>query len=56
VTTAESQVSADDASLGDTEAMGFNPHRRRVARKSDYLFVGAAAAACIVLVLWTLLG
>jgi hypothetical protein len=40
----------------DTEHMGFNPHRKRVARRSDYLFVGAAVVACIVLVLWTLLG
>jgi len=36
--------------------MGFNPHRKRVARRSDYVFVGAAAALCIALVLWTLLG
>jgi len=36
--------------------MGFNPQRKRVARTSDYLFVGAAALACIGLVLWTLLG
>jgi hypothetical protein len=36
--------------------MGFNPQRKRVARTTDYLFVGAAAVACIVLVLWTLLG
>jgi hypothetical protein len=36
--------------------MGFNPQRTRVARTSDYLFVGAAVIACIVLVLWTLLG
>ncbi len=40
----------------DTEAMGFNPQRKRVARRSDYLFVAAAAALCMVLVLWTLLG
>ncbi len=36
--------------------MGFNPQRKHVARKSDYLFVGAAALLCIGLVLWTLLG
>lgn len=36
--------------------MGFNPQRKRVARKSDYLFVGAAAVISIGLVLWTLLG
>lgn len=36
--------------------MGFNPQRKHVARKSDYLFVGAAALLCVGLVLWTLLG
>ena len=36
--------------------MGFNPQRKRVSRRSDYLFVGAAAVLCIALVLWTLLG
>ena len=37
--------------------MGFNPQRKHVAsRQSDYLFVGAAAVLCLVLVLWTLLG
>jgi hypothetical protein len=40
----------------DTERMGFNPHRKRVARRSDIVFVGAAAVLCIALVLWTLLG
>jgi hypothetical protein len=43
-------------SADDTDAMGFNPQRKRVARKSDYVFVGAAAVACIALLLWTLLG
>ena len=33
-----------------------NPQRKRIPRKSDYLFVGAAAALCLALVLWTLLG
>jgi hypothetical protein len=36
--------------------MGFNPHRKRVARTSDYVFVGAAVALSLALVLWTLLG
>ena len=43
-------------SADDTDAMGFNPQRKRVARKSDYLFVGATVVACIGLLLWTLLG
>jgi hypothetical protein len=36
--------------------MGFNPHRRRVARTTDYLFVGAAVLAVIGLLAWALLG
>jgi hypothetical protein len=36
--------------------MGFNPHRRRVPRASDYLFVGAAVVAAAGLVLWTVFG
>jgi hypothetical protein len=40
----------------DTDAMGFNPHRKRVPRTSDYVFVGAAAVACLALILWTVLG
>jgi hypothetical protein len=40
----------------DTEGMGFNPHRKRVARTTDYLFVGAAVIAVVVLVIWALLG
>jgi hypothetical protein len=40
----------------DTEWMGFNPHRKRVARTADYLFVAAAALACVGLLVWALLG
>lgn len=36
--------------------MGFNPHRKYVPRKSDFVFVGAAVAAAVGLVLWTLFG
>lgn len=36
--------------------MGFNPQRKHVRRTSDYFFVGAAALACLVLVLWTVFG
>jgi hypothetical protein len=35
--------------------MGFDPQRRQVRRRSDYVFVGAAAVACIALVLWAFL-
>jgi Na+/melibiose symporter-like transporter len=36
--------------------MGFDPTRRRVARRTDYLFVGAAVVAVIALLMWVLLG
>jgi hypothetical protein len=36
--------------------MGLNPHRKRVPRTSDYLFVGMAAVACVALLLWAFLG
>ena len=35
--------------------MGFDPQRRQVRRRTDYVFVGAAAVACIALLLWALL-
>ena len=40
----------------DTCAMGFNPYRKFVARRADYVFVVAATAAVVVLLLWALLG
>jgi hypothetical protein len=36
--------------------MGFNPHRKRVRRTSDYLFVAAAILAALALVAWAFLG
>jgi hypothetical protein len=36
--------------------MGFNPHRTRVARRSDIVFVLAAVVAVLALVTWALLG
>ncbi len=36
--------------------MGFNPYRKFVARRADYVFVIAAIAAVVVLVAWALLG
>lgn len=35
-------------------AVGYNPFRRRVHRRSDYLLVAAALALTAVLVLWAL--
>lgn len=40
----------------DTDGMGFNPNRKRVARTSDFLFVGLAALACVALLVWAFLG
>ena len=40
----------------DTCAMGFNPYRKFVARRADYVFVVAATAAVVGLLLWALLG
>jgi len=40
----------------DTDPMGFNPHRKRVARRSDIVFVASAALATVAVVVWTLLG
>lgn len=37
-------------------AMGFNPHRRRVARRSDLLFVAAAVLLAAALLAWAFLG
>ncbi len=42
--------------MDDTYLMGFNPHRKMTRRPSDYLFVVAATAAAIGLVVWVLLG
>ena len=39
-----------------TDRVGFNPHRVQRRRRSDYVFVVAAVAAAIVLLLWALVG
>jgi hypothetical protein len=36
--------------------VGFNPNRRRVARRSDIVFVVAAVLAVVALLAWTVLG
>jgi hypothetical protein len=36
--------------------MGFNPHRKRVKRASDYLIVGSAFVIIVALVLWAFSG
>jgi hypothetical protein len=32
--------------------MGYNPYRKRVRRRSDFVFVGAALLVALALVLW----
>jgi len=36
--------------------MGFNPHRKRVTRRSDIVFVAGAVIAVIALLAWALIG
>jgi hypothetical protein len=36
--------------------MGFNPYRKYVAKRADYVFVGAAVLAALGLLAWALLG
>ena len=36
--------------------MGFNPYRKFVPKRADYVFVAAAVLAVIGLMLWALLG
>ena len=40
---------------GKLSAMGFDPHRQQVRRKSDYVFVAAAVLVVVVLLLWAFL-
>lgn len=36
--------------------VGFNPYRKFVARKADYVFVAAAIIAAFALVFWAFFG
>jgi hypothetical protein len=36
--------------------MGFDPTRKFVPRRTDYLFVGAAVVAVIALLVWVVFG
>jgi energy-coupling factor transporter transmembrane protein EcfT len=40
----------------DTGAVGFNPYRKFVPKKTDYVFVVAAIVAVVALVAWTAFG
>jgi hypothetical protein len=37
-------------------AVGFNPYRPHHRSRADYLFVAAAALACLALLVWAVLG
>ena len=39
----------------DTDGMGFNPHRKYVPKKADYVFVTAAVLCVVALLAWALL-
>jgi hypothetical protein len=36
--------------------MGFDPHRKRVARRTDIVFVVAAIVVVVALLAWTIVG
>lgn len=36
--------------------MGFNPYRKHVAKRADYVFVIAAVLAAIALLAWAVMG
>lgn len=40
----------------DTGGVGFNPYRKFVPKRADYVFVIAAIVAVIALVAWTAFG
>jgi hypothetical protein len=40
----------------DTDAVGFDPYRKFVARRADYVFVVAAFIAATAAIVWVLLG
>jgi hypothetical protein len=40
----------------DTEAMGFNPHRKYRATRTDYVVVVLALLTVVALLAWTVLG
>jgi hypothetical protein len=40
----------------DTDAVGFNPYRKFVAKRADYVFVAAAFLAAAAAFVWVLFG
>jgi hypothetical protein len=56
-TPAPFRVTSIASIAGDhTDGMGMNPYRKHVRRPTDYLFVGLAVVACVVLVAWGFFG
>ena len=42
--------------LGDTDPVGFNPHRQHRRSPLDYVLVAAALVICLGLVTWAVIG
>jgi len=42
--------------FGDTDGVGFNPHRQHRRSPLDYIMVVAALATCLGLVIWAFFG
>ena len=40
----------------DTGHVGFNPYRKFIPKRADYVFVAAAILAVIALLAWTIFG
>lgn len=47
---------ADPAEIGTIAAVGYNPFRKQVKRRSDVVFVAAAVAVVVLAVVWAFMG
>jgi hypothetical protein len=47
-------LSAAAFAIGRLAGMGYNPHRRRVKRRTDVVFLGASIVVAVLLVVWAL--
>lgn len=52
----DGQAWASGQGAGQTLRMGFDPTRKQVRRRSDYLMVMVALLVCAALVAWAFLG
>jgi hypothetical protein len=51
----KTRTRADVEAGGYRDGVGYNPYRKRVRRRSDVVFVGAALVVALALVLWAML-